>query len=309
LCSAKGWWLAVGKERSIYMVNTDPTAATAANWPIRRLTDAVGIVGKRAMISFGDFLVVFSRDGLRKITSVPSEEGSIPWEVSAPFSQPMQTYIDRINWSVASKIVLHKYRHYLFCAIPLDSATEPDYVLVWNSRLGAWIGVWLGMTPTAMCTSGFASLGERFIIGDSTGKVNMWKDYASSELEATFQENSSELPTELRAKAWNFDAPVNWKDGSFAEVIFVNSSGNVDVVIYLDGVEQRRQTESLLRVTNQLPVDLPFDLAVANPEPVTVALDELPEFRECFVAVETTSHYVEVKAISIAAFMNTMKNE
>jgi hypothetical protein len=309
MCSAKGYWLAVGKEGSIYMVGADPTQLTLTNWAVRRLTDAVGVVGKRAMVSFGDFLVVFSRDGLRKISSVPSEEGSTPWEITTPFSEPVQPYINRVNWAVANKIVLHKYRHYLFCAIPLDSATEPNYVLVWNSRLGSWNGVWLGMTPTAMCTSRFGSQGERFIIGDSTGKVNAWKDYASTSLASTYQENSSELPSELRGKAWNFDAPINWKDGSFAEVIFLNSSGNVDIVAYLDGVEQRRRTSSLLRITNQLPVSLPFDLATANPDPVTMPLDEMPEFREAFIAVETTSGYVEIKSVSVAAFMNTMKNE
>lgn len=309
MCSAKGYWLAVGKESSIYMVGADPAASSISAWPIRRLTDSIGVVGKKAMISFGDFLFVFARDGVRKISSVPSQEGATPWEITAPVSQPMQSYINRVNWASASKIVLHKYLHYLLVALPLDSATEPNTVLVWNSRLGVWVGAWTGWTPTAMATSRFGSLGDRFIIGDSVGKVNMWKDYASSTLEATFQDNSVDIASEMRGKSWNYDAPVNWKDGSFAEVLFVSSSGNVEIIIYLDGVEQRRETHSLLRVSNELPLDLPFDLAVANPDPVTVALDELPEFREAFVAIETTSKYVEVKSISLAAFMNTMKNE
>lgn len=305
LCSAKGWWLAVGKEGSIYLVNANPTQ-TVAQWTIGRLAGSVGCVGKRAMVSFGDFLVVLGRDGLRRINATAAED--TPWEISAPFSEPMQPYIDRINWSVANKSVLHKYRHYLFCALPLDSATEPSHVLVWNSRLGTWIGVWTGWTPTAMCTSRFAGV-ERFIVGDSAGQVNQWKDYTSADLDSTYQDNSTEIPTKLRSKSWNFDQPLNWKDAYFGEVIFTESQGNVDIVIFLDGIEQRSTTFSLFQVTNQLPVNLPFDLAALNPDPVTMSLDGLPEAREMALEVRTTSKRIQIKSLALAAFLNTMKNE
>jgi hypothetical protein len=221
----------------------------------------------------------------------------------------MQPYIDRINWSSASKSVLHKYRHYLFCAIPLDSATEPSHVLVFNSRLGTWIGVFTGWTPTAMATSRFASQGDRLCIGDSVGKVNAWKDYASSATASTFQENSAEIGTLLRGKSWHFDLPVNWKDGDFAQVIFTGSQGNAEVAIFLDGVEQKRETFALFQVQNQLPIDLPFDLAVITPAKKTLPLDGLPEFLEAFVEVATDNSLVQVKSISLSAYVNTMKNE
>lgn len=307
LCTAKGWWLAVGKEGSLYMANTDPQAASAAVWPVMRLTASVGVVGKRCLVSFGDFLVLLGRDGLRRVNAALATEDN-PWEVTPPISEPVQTYIDRINWAAASKSVLHKYRHYLFVAVPLDAAAEPSHVLVWNSRLGAWMGVWTGWTPTAIATSRFAGV-ERLNVGDSTGRVNQWKDYASADLASTYQENSAELATKFRGKAWNFDAPLNWKDASFAEVILEDSANNVDVVCYLDGIEARRETHSLLKVSNQLPVNLPFNLAVANPDPVTMALDELPEFREIDIGVESTSGKTKIKSVAVGAFMNTLKNE
>lgn len=307
LSQAKSWWLAVAKEGSIYMVYANPQAITAADWPVARLAGSVGCIGKRALVSFGDFLVVLGRDGLRKISTISNEDN--PWEISPPFSEPMQPYIERINWSSANKSILHKYRHYLLCAIPLDNATEPSHVLVWNSRLGVWMGVWTAWTPTAIATTRFAAQGERLAVGDSTGRVNAWKDYASLALESTFEENGAQIPTRLRAKAWNFDAPLNWKDASFGEVIATESSGNVRMAVFLDGVEHRPETKTLFRISNQLPLSLPFDLATINPEPLTLALDGLPEFREAYLAVETASKKIQIKSMALGAFLNTLKNE
>ena len=64
------------------------------------------------------------------------------------------------------------------------------------------------------------------------------------------------------------------------------------------------------RVQNELPVNLPFDLAVQGTVPVTRQIDEMPEFREMYVEVRQTARgRLEVKSIAGSAFANTQSQE
>jgi hypothetical protein len=306
MVSAKGWWLCVGKEGSIFMVYADPAAASAATWQIVRVAGSIGCVGKRCLLAFGDYILVLARDGVRKISSNQNQDA--PWDVSPPLSEPLQPYVDRINWAFAGKSVLHKYRHFAFVAVPLDSATEPSHVLVWNGRTERWMGVWTGWTPTALATSRFAGV-ERMLVGDSAGKVNQWKDYASTTLDATYLDNAVDIAGVMRSRSFDFGNQRNAKDGESMQLQFLDSTASATILLVCDGVERARWTESLEETSNQLPVDLPFDLAENRPKRVTKNLDALGEFREAYVEVQHSSKRAQLKSVAISAFVNTTDNE
>jgi hypothetical protein len=314
MASGRGNWLFVGKEGSIFAVDTDPAATTAAAWFIYRVSKDLGVIGKRAMLMAGSSLWVISSDlALREI--LPSTVEDTPFEIAPPASEPAKPYFDRINRAAQSKIVLHKYGRYLMAAVPLDAATEPSHVLVWNLRLRApdgrpaFIGVWTGWTPTVFATTRFAGV-ERFIIGDSAGYVNEWKDYEDQTEDATYQDNGEDVLCTIRGRSWDFGSQRNPKDAESCELQFVDSTADVDAVAYFDGEEQLRWSLSLEETQNELPLDLPFDLAVLGPTRAPKNMDDLVEFREMYLEiVQTTAGRVELKSMAASAFANTQANE
>lgn len=323
ICPAKGFWLAVGKEGSIYMVYADPTAVTASQWQIPRLAGSVGVVGSKAMVYGGDSLWCIGPDlALREI--VPSsgaiQSGDAPFQLLPAASEPAKPYFDRINEGALSKIALHVYGRYLLAALPLDSATEPSHVCVWNLRLRvpsnvpgatipAFIGVWTGWTPTSFLTSRFSGA-ERLIIGDSAGKVNEWKDADDQTLTATYEDNGTDVLATIRGRSWDFGTQRNGKDAESVELQFIDSTPQVEVVAVLDTAEQRRWTVETVQIQNQLPLSLPFDLAVEGPTRSTKNADEMIEFREMYLQVEqVTGGRLELKSMAAAAFVNTQANE
>lgn len=323
ICPAKGFWLSVGKEGSIFMVYADPTAVSAAQWQIPRLSGSSGVVGRKAMTFWGDSLWAIGTDlALREIvpTNAAVQAGDAPFQLMPAASEPAKPYFDRINRSAQSKIVLHGYGRYLFCALPLDNAAEPSHVLVWNLRLRvpsnvpgatipAFIGVWTGWTPTAFVTSRFSGV-ERLIIGDSDGKVNEWKDGDDQYDNDTFEDNGVAVLGTVRGRSWDFGTQRNGKDAESVQLQFVDSTAEVDIVAMLDGEEQARWGVALEQVQNQLPVNLPFDLAQPGPTRATRNADELIEFREMYIEVQQrTAGRMELKSMAASAFLNTSDNE
>lgn len=307
LCPAKGWWLAVGKEQSIYMVNANPTATTAADWEIRRLSDNVGCVSKKGMILFGDELHVFTRDGVRVISSTPLAEDT-PWQLGAPISEPLQAYVNRINWSAGSTICGVKYRHLALWAVPLDSETRPNCVLVWNGRTRTWQGVWTGWSPAGWCVSQFSDT-QRLLWADTSSRIGRWLDTESRELATTFKDFGAAFGVTLTTRGFLFGSPIHEKDGELLEIRFVETEASVSVAVYFDEVLAQTIIVPIGTSSNQLPVDLPFDLSVAAPYKLTRNLAGLPSFNECYLEISADSGRVGVKNITLAAFLNSMDSE
>lgn len=306
ICGMKGNWLFVGKEGSAYIVDADPQLAMA-NWYIYRVADKVNVVAKRCVLPLVDMVLFLSSDGIRAIS--PTQANDLPYEVGPPISQPMQPWINRINWAAASKSVAWRYRQFAFFAIPIDQSAEPSHVLVLNLRTKAWMGVWTGWTPTCAEVSRFGAVGDRMLFGDSAGFVNQWKDYAPVSSASTFTDNGAAFPSLGRSRSFNFGEPVNWKDATWGEMRFVDSTATVTIRLYLDGIVAKTWTESLFTVQNSLPLSLPFDLAVMTPKTVPLRMDGLREFNEAFLEFESASDRVVIANLTFSAFLNTHSDE
>lgn len=298
--------LCVLKENSVYIVNADPDETTAANWPIQRISRGHGIVGKRAWASYGNDVLYFARDGVRSVRRMASAAGQ--YEVAPPISRPMQNYIDRINWTVASTIAAHTYKHLIFFAVPLDTSTTPSHVLVYNARLNCWQGVWTGWTVRQFETTRFAGV-ERLVLGEQTGLVRRWKDVDDAADDDTYTEDSAAIATKIWPRAWLFGQPINDKDGYHAEMRFSVSNAIVSVTAVGDGADLRSWQHDLRQSGVTLPVSLPFDLA--NPRAVTGkrGLRGLPPFNELYLKIETTSGWFALRNVTVSAFLNMLQNE
>lgn len=314
LAGLANFWVAIFKDQSIYMLNANPAAASSA-WNIQFLGNGFSAIGKRAVCVSGGDCFFIGRDGVRSIKRLVTAEDQ--YEISAPLSLPMQPYIDRINWSYAYKSVAFCYRHLLFFAVPLDAATSPDYVMVFNQRTGTWCGYWYGINPTAMCISRFNDI-QALIMGDSTGRVAEWMDRESEESDDTFKDLAANIATRLVSRSFLFQEPVSNKDGFYAEIRFLRTKTNVNVAILYDESVATLTTKSLDITQNELPLDMRpgtaeegggFDLAIVGPSTVRIPLDSFGTFNEAGIKIESAAGKIEVKNLTMAAFVNTIENE
>lgn len=300
------FWLAVLKANSVWLVNTDPTKTTAADWSAQKVTEGVGCVGKRAACMLGNDCLFMARDGVRSLRRMENSGGN--YELGAPISQPIQSYIDRINWTYSSKIACAAYRRFALFAVPLDTATSNNAVLVWDGRLGVWLGVWTGWTPAVFCLTAFGDA-ERLIFGDNAGGVQEWQDNADLDLTASYQDNGVDVLATLRGRGWIFGEPVNNKDGSWLEARFVDSNGTVQLNLFYDDAQVASWTETVTTGEVILPVTLPFTLPTVKPVTIRKQLNEYGQFFEAMLEIKAVSRKMAVKTLTMAAFLNTMQNE
>lgn len=306
MVSLPDYWLLVICRNSFHLVDANPANTSAADWGIQHLPSGIGGVARRAFAVSGNDCLFLAADGIRSIKRMAATAEN--FEVTAPLSLPMQPYIDRINWSSAYKSCAWTYKQLAFFAVPLDSATEPSHVLVFNRRTDSWMGIWTGWTPTIFATTWFNDT-QRLFFGDEDGAVNQWKDYAATDLDTTFEDNGDPVASLIKSRAFNFQEPISMKDAYFFEVRFVETATLVTVKVFLDNEETREWVLDLTDVQNELPVNLPFDLASTKPSTNANTLDELEEFNEAYVEISATSGKIDVKNFTMAAFLNTVRNE
>lgn len=305
MVSLSGHYLVVGKESSIYLINSDPLLLPEV-WEIPRIGTGVGPVSKHSMVAYSDRVFVFSADGVRKI--IPSAASDTPFEMSLPISAPMQPYIDRINLEAKSTIRGWRYGHLLMWSVPLDSETSPNYTLVFNARTERWAGFWTGWLPTCWTTTLFSGV-EQLVFGTSDGYVHQWKEKDEQDLPETFEDNGQNIVSAVSTRSMVFREPINKKDATWCQVAVTETAGTVNVDVYLDDDLSRTLTKNLEETANALPMDLPFNLATIKPQDIPMSLDELDEFTEAFVSVSCPAGKMVVQTITMAAFLNTRTDE
>lgn len=299
--------MAVLKANSVYTVNADPTAVRASGWQVQKVSEGIGCVGRWAAALSGNDLLFMSRDGVRSLRRMVAAAGQ--YELSPPLSTPLQPYIDRINWTYAHLIAAENYKHLTLFAVPLDASIYNNTVLVWNGRLGRWTGVWTGWTPGFFETSRFGDV-LRLVLGEQTGLVRQWKDFADVTDDATYTENGAAIASKLWTRAMLFGEPVNDKDAYHAEARFSQGSADLTLTALGDGAELRVWTGHLGADGVDLPVDLPFDLpSPASALPIRRGLRGCTPFNEIFLKVESTSGWWELKNATLSAFLNMLQNQ
>lgn len=265
-------WLVVFKENSIWMLNADPAATmptgtlgayvspTASWWQKNEITRGMGCVGPRAAVRAGGDCWFWSNDGIRSIKSALGTEDS--FEIVPPMSQPIQSLINRVNQNSLKSICAGHYREYVFFAAPLDSATVPNYVFVYNMRLGTWTGFWTGLSVTCFEVTRFDSVAQRLVIGTGNARLQQWKDLENIFLENTFTDDGVDIRSTVRTCSVDYGDIESTKDGDYFQITFDPAySLGVSVFVYLDEVLSRAYSLGQIVVQNQLPLNLPFNLA------------------------------------------------
>lgn len=301
--------VAVFKRASVWLVNADPTQQPA-NWQQLLIGPGVGCVGKRALCQYGNDVLFMGRDGIRSVRKMQSAAGQ--YELSPPLSQPMQPYIDRINWDYASGICAAKYKELALFAVPLDSSTTNNYVLVFNGRLQKWCGIFTGWSPVGFAVTRFSGAGngvQQFCIGDTLGQVNLFKDQASGEAIGTYLDNGVPFATKIWTRSATFQDLINPKEAFYGETRFTDGNAQVTVSAILDNQVLRQWTVNLAPVGPVLPVLLPFTLGVAKPVTVRRGLRGLSRFNEIYLKLETSQGWFICRNITLGAYLESLYND
>lgn len=307
LASMQDFNLCVLKQNSVWLVNTLPTELTSAsNWNTLKISSGSGCVGRKAWAYYQNDLFFMSQDGVRSVKRMQGAAGQ--YDVSPPISQAMQPYIDRINWSSAHLIVTKAYKHLIVFAVPLDSATTPDHVLVFNARLNRWTGVWTGWDPNCFEVTRFGGV-QRLVVGEQTGLVRQWKDFEDATDADTYTDDGEDIPTKIWTRAMLFGEPVNDKDGYHAELRFSASDALVTMTVLGDNVDLRTWNADLRPSGTSLPVNLPFDLYSARAITSRRGLRGMPAFNELFLKIESTEGWFSLRNATFSAYLNMLQNE
>lgn len=312
--SLQDFTMAIGKQNSIYLIRTDPRDVPAnyqASIAGETVSYGAGLVGRRAGLVYGnDFLFVSPDKNIYSLQRMQAAAGQ--YQLSSPISRPMQPIIDRINWNHAHKIACKKYRELALFAVPLDASIVPNTVLVWNGRLGGgqgrWVGVWTGWQPTCWEVTRFGGV-HRLVFGDNRGMVPQWKDFQDLDNIDTYKDDGVGYPTRLWTRSMLFGEPLNDKDAFYCEQRFAVSQAVVNTTAVSDNVDWATWSHDLRQEGPSLPIpQLPFDLLDTSNVPKRRTLRGRPPFNEQFLKIESDSGFLEVRNISLAAFLNTLAN-
>jgi len=301
-----GYKLVVFKNNSFYVVEANPTESVA-QWVVERISPVIGCVAHRSVVQVGNDLFFLSRDGVRSVIRTVTTDQN---EVSLPLSWPMQPYIDRINWTYASRSCAAFYDNKYLIAVPLDSATDPNYVLVYDTRAQRWSGYWTGWTPTIFHVSKLANL-RNLYFGQSDGKAWEWQADADDDAAASYLDDGTGYASRIKSRAYSFADPLSPKWGWCVNLEFYLSLATASCSAILDqgGDNILDSSFATEQVSNQLPVNLPFNLASVRNKRVALDLATLGEFRSIQIQTDATTGRLALKSLFVSAFPSNMVYE
>ncbi len=132
--------LICAKSRSIYAV-TDiygDNASLSQNARLQEITRQYGCLSPKSWVQVGSDLWFL---GYRRgVCSIRQTETNALQGVDIPISRDIQPLIDRINWQAAAGVVAAAHDNRVYFAVPLDSATTNNAVLVFSTLTQRWAG-------------------------------------------------------------------------------------------------------------------------------------------------------------------------
>lgn len=133
---------------SIFYVNvgsgryavSDTLASTAS---MKNLVSDIGCVAKRSIVQADGGIIFLSDNGVYVMqpSQVGSNESMRLLTVASPLSAPIDDVIQRINRQYAHRAVGIYWNNRYYLAVPLDSSTDNNCVLVYNFILKNWESV------------------------------------------------------------------------------------------------------------------------------------------------------------------------
>lgn len=322
-----GFQIIVFKRNKIYLVDVTPSTTftsgtsllsltnSAAEWTVQTISNRIGCIAGRSVALVNKDVFFLANDGIRSISRSLADDFST---VGLTISEPVKDIIARINRSFIDtcNATFHNNRYLL--AIPLDSATKPSHILVYNSIFNCFEGLWevaaARMVETSF-TSGFTTNTIKLCIGTTNSRIGHLTDYKDSDsvdITTGFQDFGTGYTSKVVSKAYEFDDRFALKYGSHYEIEFFNS-GSTNATISL-----RRDTDgndvilgSDVDTTSPDSLTLPFVLpATLSAKVVKRRADSLRSYdkwRNIRLKVETATRKLSIRGIIVAANPDTIQ--
>jgi hypothetical protein len=322
-----GFQIIVFKRNKIYLVDVTPSTTvtsgtsvlsltnSAAEWTVQTVSNRIGCIAGRSVALVNKDVFFLANDGIRSISRSLADDFST---VGLTISEPVKDIIARINRSFIStcNATFHNNRYLL--AIPLDSATNPSHILVYNSIFNCFEGLWeiaaARMVETSF-SSGFTTNTIKLCIGTTNSRVGHLTDYKDSDsvdINTGFQDFGTGYTSRVVTKAYEFDDRFALKYGSHYEVEFFNS-GSTNATISI-----RRDTDGndIVLGTNvdttspdglTLPFTLPATLSAKVVKRRADSLRSYDKWRNIKMKVEAASRKLSIRGVIMAANPDTIQ--
>lgn len=309
--------LIVLRQNSIYLINLDPSQNTSGDptqlvsfYSVKPIHKTIGCVAPRTAVQVDSDVWCLTTDGVRSVqrTLAAESQSSLAGD---PLSKPIQDIIDRINLPYAyTACACYRNGRYIL-GLPLDAATSPNYVVVFNTLTNTWSGTWTQWLPTVFAMRTPDSYTSRMVFGDPTGFVYEWLDYITeqNEVASTFQDNGVDIQSYGLTRGLTVGDPDSPKTGfkSFFEFEGGNAMVNLGYRInnyptttYFDENPIDSSTGSL-----SLPFVLPVTLPFAGNKRVPIDIMRCGQFRDLQFEFSSTSGKLALRSISISAFIDS----
>jgi len=322
-----GFQIIVFKRNKIYLVDVTPSTTTtsgtsvlsltnsAAEWTVQTVSNRIGCIAGRSVALVNKDVFFLANDGIRSVSRSLADDFST---VGLTISEPVKDIIARINRSYIDtcNATFHNNRYLL--AIPLDSATKPSHILVYNSIFNCFEGLWeiaaARMVETSF-SSGFATNTIKLCIGTTNSRVGHLTDYKDSDsvdINTGFQDFGTGYTSRVVTKAYEFDDRFALKYGSHYEIEFFNS-GSTNATISM-----RRDTDGndIILGTNvdttspdslTLPFTLPATLSAKVVKRRADSLRSYEKWRNIKMKVEAASRKLSIRGVIMAANPDTIQ--
>jgi hypothetical protein len=308
-----GFQILVFKPTKIYLVECDPAATTAASWTVQVVTDRIGTVAGRSVSFVNKDVFFLAADGIRTLSRSVADDFTT---VGLPVSEPVKDVIARINKNYYSTInaTFHNNRYLL--ALPLDSATAPNNLLVYNALFNAFEGLHT-IPATRMVetnfSSGFNVNGVKLAIGDNSGRVGHSFDYKDEEEDADsdYQDHGSDYTSRVVSKSYDFDDRLSLKYGSHYELEFFDSTSTADISMRRDtdtnDVTLGTGFDTSAGGSLTLPLTLPATLSAVTVKRRADSLRSYQKWRHMKLKVQAASKRLSLRSILLAANPDTIE--
>jgi len=248
LMPAQNFDLYVFKERSIYKITADPTQKVS-EWSIKLINNRTGCVADATVQQVGADIMFMSRDGVRSLKSI---QAGTETDISQPVSRNINDYIGRINQAAMGTCTAAYWRNRYFLSVPLDSATTPDTVLVYNLLANAWCGFWTGWQARDFIISAFGGK-LRLNIASQTGEMLTWDDSTAEASTTTsdYKDGLSTYESYIKTRAYTYGETWGDKIGYSTQFDFGNIHADAvtgDINYYKDLSASGTELEASLSI-------------------------------------------------------------
>lgn len=309
LCSWTDNFLVVGKRNSVWLVNADPTQQPS-DWQMKAVVEDIGCVAQESMCRVANDVFWLSVEGVRSLQY--TLQGLTQGVEEEPISRPIQDIIDRINWAYIDTATATYWKNRYFLSIPLDTSTDCNAVLVYNTITKGWAGTWTGLSATNFAVT-FFNKNARLVMGRTDGIVAQWMDYISPNAESlsNYKDLNEDYPSLCDTRGMNCQDVASPKQGFAGEIEFWKSLAAATVSVSLDGAPwvEFWNGASQGGSGSKIGDALPWTLNIKTFWRIAADLIRFGSWRELQFRVQADAGKIQLRSVYVAARLEKFNAE